>query len=128
MEVRIPILIHAISQAISYSYSPHTLSTHRRLACSHVALSEKPNLVLPESPNDRMQHPLVVEQHHIPLLPVMRIYQLRTDPRPLQLMHNLPHGLQIFDDLAASQVDLAHGGRVHLQGELASDGILPDHG
>ena len=75
-----------------------------------------------------MQHPLVVEQHHVALLPVVRVHQPRTDPGPLQPVHNLPYRRQVPNHLAARQVDPAHGRRVDLQRELARDGVLPDHG
>ena len=75
-----------------------------------------------------MQDTLVIEQYHIALLPIMRIHQLGTDTGPLQLMHHLPNRLQIINHVAVRQVDLAHGGGMHLQGQLARDGVLPYHG
>ena len=74
-----------------------------------------------------MQHPLIIKQHHIPFLPIVRIDQPWRDPRPLQPVHNLPDRLEIVDDVAVREVDPADGAGVDLQGQLARDGVLPRH-
>ena len=75
-----------------------------------------------------MQHPLIIKQHHIPFLPIVRIHEPRRDRRPLQPVHNLPDSLEIVNDVAVSEVDFADGAGVHLQRQLARDGVLPRHG
>ena len=105
-----------------------SLGTHRSLTSSNIALPKQPHLVLSERPDDRMQHPLIIKQHHVPFLPIVRIHEPRRDPRPLQPVHNLPDGLEIVDDVAVREVDLADGAGVDLQGQLARDGVLPRHG
>lgn len=92
------------------------LGTHRRLTSSHITLPKQPHLVLPKGPHDRMQHPLIVEQHHVPFFPIVRVHQPRRDPRPLQPVHNLPDGLEIIDGVAVCEVDSADGAGVDLQG------------
>ena len=75
-----------------------------------------------------MQHPPIIKQHHVPLLPLMRVHQPGRDPGPLQPMHRLPHGPQIVHDVPVGEVDFAHGTGVDLQGQTAREGVLPGHG
>ncbi len=35
---------------------------------------------------------------------------------------------EVVDDGAVGEVQLAHGGRVHLEGQAAGDGVPPQHG
>ena len=75
-----------------------------------------------------MQHPLIIKQHHVSFLPIVRVHEPRRDPRPLQPVHNLPDGLEIVDDVPVCEVDFADGAGVDLQGQLARDGVPPRHG
>ena len=75
-----------------------------------------------------MQYSLVIKQHHVAFLPIVRIHQPRRNPRPLQPVHNLPDRLEIVNDVAICEVDPADGAGVDLQGQLARDGVLPRHG
>ena len=92
------------------------LGTHRRFTSSHIALSKQPHLVLPKGAHDRMQHPLIIKQHHVPFLPIVRVHEPGRDPRPLQPVHYLPDGLEIVNDVAVCEVDFADGAGVDLQG------------
>lgn len=58
----------------------------------------------------------------------MRIDQLGRNARSLQPMHNLSHLLQILNHRPILAMDLAYSRRVHLQSQLARNGVLPDHG
>lgn len=71
---------------------------------------------------------MVIKQHHIPLRPVMRIHIPRTDRRPLQPVDDLAHADEVVDDGARGQVDLADGGRLDLEGEVARHRVSPGHG
>ena len=104
------------------------IRTYDRLARGEIALAEKPHLILGKSTDNAVQHASVVEQDQIALLPIMRIYEPRRNPRPLQPMHNLPHLLQIINHHTVFEMDLAHSRGMDLQRQLARDGILPRHG
>jgi hypothetical protein len=71
---------------------------------------------------------MVVEQHQIALLPVVRVHELRADGWPLQVVHDPSDLGEIVDDRAIFEVDLPNGRWVHLERELAGHGVAPQHG
>ncbi len=105
-----------------------SLWAHWWLTGSQIALPEQPDLILPKGANNTMQHTLIVEQHQISLFPIVRIHQLRTDTRSLQIMHNPPDFLKIIDDAAIRQMDLSHCTGIHLQRPLSRQRVSPAHG
>lgn len=73
-----------------------------------------------------MQHPPVIKQHHIALLPIMRIHQLGTNTGPLQPMHNLPHSHQLINHFATLKMDPPYRRRMDLQRQPTRDVVLPN--
>lgn len=74
-----------------------------------------------------MQDTLVVEQDHVTFLPVMRIDVLRGDSRALELVHDIANLLEVIDDGAVLEMDLADRTGVDLKSQVASNGVLPAH-
>ena len=86
-------------------------------------------------------HTPVVEEAQVPLFPVVRVHILRTDSRPLQLIHQISDLFQIADrsafwvqrSIAITLVsswqgvheNLLDAARVYLEVELASLWVLP---
>lgn len=70
----------------------------------------------------------VVEDDEIALLPVVRVHKLRRDAGPLQAIDDLAHLLQVVNDFAAGQVQLADRGWVDLQRQAVVLRVAPAHG
>lgn len=75
-----------------------------------------------------MQHPAVVEDDQVALLPVVRVHVAGRDAGPLQAVHDLADLGQVVDDGAVGEVQPADGRGVDLEGELARDWVLPAEG
>lgn len=103
------------------------VSRPRHVRCRQITLPKHSQLLRPQRPHYRMQNPMVIKQHHISLHPVMRIHILRTDRRPQQPVDDLAHVGEVVDDGARGQVDLADGGRLDLEGEVARHRVSPGH-
>ena len=104
------------------------IRAHHALRGGDIALPKEPLLVRRKRPDDGVQHPAVVEQHHVALGPVVRVNAPRRNARPLQRVHDVAHGLQVVDRRAVSQMDGTDGARVNLQRELARHGVAPGQG
>lgn len=97
------------------------------MAGSNITLSEEPDFILGKSTNDRVKNTAVMEQNKVTLLPILGVNVLWRDTWSLDLMDHLPDSLEIIDDGAISEVQFADCRRMDLDGELASDWILPCH-
>lgn len=99
----------------------------RLIASRQIALSKDPHHLRGKSAHNRVKNPMVVEQHHIPLLPVVRIHQLRRDAGALESVANLSHLLQILHHRPIPQVQLFNSRGMDLERETASNRVLPHH-
>jgi len=68
-----------------------------------------------------------VEEHKVTFLPVLSIDIFRRNTRPLDVVADLAHLLQVIDHSPIFQVQLAHGRRMDLDGETTINRILPTH-
>lgn len=75
-----------------------------------------------------MNQTSVVEDDEIALLPVVCVHQLGCDAGPLQAIDDLAHLLQVVNDFAAAQVQLADCRRVDLQRQAVVLRVAPAHG
>lgn len=97
------------------------------MASSNIALPEQSDFILSKSANNRVKNTTVVEKDKVTLLPVLGVDILGRDARSLNLVNHLSDSLEIIDDGAISEVQLANSRRVNLNGELASEWVLPCH-
>mgnify|MGYP007051638831 CR=1 FL=1 len=101
---------------------------------------ERPHRLRLERTHDRMQNSPVVEQHQVLRAPIMRVHKLWRDGGPLHLVEQLPHLLDIGEVRAIgvqsafavstlgerSDDELVYTAGVHLEVEVAGDGVLPE--
>ena len=108
-----------VTKALSWS--------HGWLGSCQITLTKQSHFVRLERSNHRVQYTPIVEQNHVPFLPVMCIHILRAYGRTLELVHNITDACQVIDHGAVGAVNASDGRGVNLKCQFASHWILPGH-
>jgi len=103
------------------------IRSQRLLTRGQVTLSEDSDLIVRERTHHRMNDPMVIEQYHISLLPIMEIHQIRGNPWSLEPIDDSANLLQIVDHRTVGEMQLLHSTGVNLKRQPPRNGVLPRH-